>query len=53
VPKENTPEGPNGGGDPNDDGDGDNGDDPSDVDPFEMHPLCCAAFRHSISKLYA
>jgi hypothetical protein len=41
VPKEKTPEGPNGGGDP--DGDG-----PGDVDPFGMHPLCCAACRHSI-----
>jgi hypothetical protein len=57
VPKEKTPEGPNGGG--NDDG-GDSGDDsgdddgrdPSDDDPFRMHLLCCAACRHSISELY-
>jgi hypothetical protein len=57
VPKEKTPEGPNGGG--NDDGGDDNGDDddsgddggdPGDDDPFGM---CCAACCHSISKLYA
>jgi hypothetical protein len=41
VPKEKTPEGLNGGGDPGDD------------DPFGMHPMCCAACRHSISELYA
>jgi hypothetical protein len=56
VPKEKTPEGPNGGG--NDDGGGDNNDgdsdgDPGDDDPFGMHPMCCAACRHSISELYA
>jgi hypothetical protein len=61
VPKEKTPEGPN--GDSNDDGgddDGDDGDDsdnddgdPGDDDPFGMHPMCCAACRHSISQLYA
>jgi hypothetical protein len=54
VPKEKTPEGLNGGGNAN--GDDDNGDDdrdPSDVNPFRMHPLCCAAFRHSITELYA
>jgi hypothetical protein len=50
VPKEKTPEGPNGSG--NDD-DGDDGGDPGDDDPFGMHPMCCAAFRHSISELYA
>jgi hypothetical protein len=59
VPKEKTPEGPNGGG--NDDGGDDNGDgddgsdddgDPGDDDPFGMHPMCCAACRHSISELY-
>jgi hypothetical protein len=58
VPKEKTLEGPNGGG--NDDG-GDSGDDGSnnnsgdlgDDDPFRMHPMCCAASRHSISELYA
>jgi hypothetical protein len=53
VPKEPTPEGPNGGGDPNDGGDGDNGGDPGDDDPFGMHPLCCATCCHSISNLYA
>jgi hypothetical protein len=58
VPKEKTLEGPNGGGDPDDGGDDDggdedNGDDPSDEYPFEMHLLCCAACRHSISDLYA
>jgi hypothetical protein len=56
VPKEKTPEGPNGSGNGNDDGDGDNGDnngDPGDDDPFWMHPMCCAACRHSISELYA
>jgi hypothetical protein len=60
VPKEKTPEGPNGGG--NDDGGDDNGDgddgsddggDPGDDDPFGMHPMCCAACRHSISELHA
>jgi hypothetical protein len=53
VPKEKTPEGPNGGGDPDDSGDGDNGDGPGDIDPFRMHLLCCVACRHSISDLYA
>jgi hypothetical protein len=60
VPKEKTLEGPNGGGnddggDDNDDGDdsGDDGVDPGDGVPFRMHPTCCAACRHSISKLYA
>jgi hypothetical protein len=53
VPKEKTPGGPNGGEDPGDGSDGDNGDNPGDVDPFEMHPLCCAACCHSISDLYA
>jgi hypothetical protein len=60
VPTEKTPEGPNGGdnddgGDENDDGDdrGDDGGDPSDDDPFGMHPMCCAACRHSILELYA
>jgi hypothetical protein len=60
VPKENTPEGPNGGGNDdggNDDGgdnngDGDDGGDPGDDDPFGMHPMCCVACRHSISELY-
>jgi hypothetical protein len=54
VPKEKTPEGPNGGG--NDDGndnDGDDGGDPGDDDPFGMHPMFCAACRHSITELYA
>jgi hypothetical protein len=60
VPKEKTPEGPNGGG--NDDGDDNNGDgddggdddgDLGDDDPFGMHPMCCAACRHSIPELYA
>jgi hypothetical protein len=60
VPKEKTPEGPNGGGTGNDDGDNDGGDDgsdddgdPGDDDPFGMHPMCCAACRHSISELYS
>jgi hypothetical protein len=52
VPKKKTPKGPNGGGNPNDGG-GDDGDKPGDDDPFGMHPLCCAACRHSISDLYA
>jgi hypothetical protein len=60
VPKEKTPEGPNGGG--NDDGGDDNGHgndgnddggDPGDDNPFRMHLMCCAACRHSISELYA
>jgi hypothetical protein len=50
VPKEKTLEGPNGSS--NDDG-GDDGGDPGDDDPFGMHPMCWAACRHSISKLYA
>jgi hypothetical protein len=53
VPKGKTPEGPNGGS--NDDGGDDNGDDggdPGNDDPFGMHPMCCAACRHSISELY-
>jgi hypothetical protein len=60
VPKEKTPEGPNGGSnddgsDNNDDGhdSGDDGREPGDDDPFGMHPMCCAACRHSISELYA
>jgi hypothetical protein len=56
VPKEKTPEGPNDGGNDYGDGDDDGGDDdgdPGDDDPFEMHPMCCAACRHSISKLHA
>jgi hypothetical protein len=58
VPKEKTPKGPNGGGN-DDDGDGgddggdDDGGDLGDDDPFRMHPMCCAARRHSISELYA
>jgi hypothetical protein len=58
VPKEKTPEGPNGGGndddgnDGDDDGDDDDGD-PCDDDPFEMYPMCCATCCHSISELYA
>jgi hypothetical protein len=60
VPKEKTPECPNGGG--NDDGGDDNGDgddgreddgDPGDDNPFGMHPMCCAVCRHSIWELYA
>jgi hypothetical protein len=46
APKEKTPEGPNGGGN-------NDGGDPGDDDPFGMHPMCCAACRHSISELYA
>jgi hypothetical protein len=59
MPKEKTPEGPNGGGnDGGGDHDGDNGGDddggdPSDDDPFGMHSMCCASCHHSISKLYA
>jgi hypothetical protein len=56
VPKEKTPEGPNGVGndDSSDDNeDGDDGGDPGDDDPFRMHLMCCAACHHSISELYA
>jgi hypothetical protein len=60
VPKEKTPEGPNGGGSDDGGDDGDDGDDggdddrdPDDDDPFGMHPMCCASCRHSISELYA
>jgi hypothetical protein len=59
VPKEKSPEGPNGGGDDGgddngggDDG-GDDGGDPGNDDPFGLHPMCCAACRHSILDLYA
>jgi hypothetical protein len=48
VPKVRTPEGPNGGDDR-----GDDGGEPGDDDPFGMHPMCCAACRHSIWELYA
>jgi hypothetical protein len=51
VPKEMTPEGPNGGGNDDSGDDGDDGGDPSDDDPFGMHSMCCAACRHSISEL--
>jgi hypothetical protein len=55
VPKEKTPEGPNGGG--NDDGDdnggGDDGGDNGDEDPFGLHPMCCRVCRQSIADLYA
>jgi hypothetical protein len=53
VPKEPTPEGTNGGGDPNDGGDGDNNGDPIDDDPFGEHPICCASCSHAISDLFA
>jgi hypothetical protein len=56
VPKEKTHEGPNGGDNDNDGDDNsgsDNGGEPGDDDPFVMHPMCCAACRHSISELYA
>jgi hypothetical protein len=56
VPKEKTPEGPNGGGDDDNGGGEDGGDDGGDAgndDPFELHPMCCAACRHSIADLYA
>jgi hypothetical protein len=56
VPKEKTFEGPNSGGNDDNDGDDggdDDGGDPSDVNTFGMHPLCCAACRHSITNLYA
>jgi hypothetical protein len=55
VPKEKTPDGPNGGGnnDGGDDNDGDDGGDPGDDNPFGMHSMCCVACRHPISELYA
>jgi hypothetical protein len=53
LPKEKTPEGPNSGGNDDDSDDDDDGEDPSDMDPFVMHPMCCAACRHSVSELYA
>jgi hypothetical protein len=52
VPKEKTPEGPNDGSD-DDNGGGDDGGDPGNDDPFGLHPMCCAACRHSIADLYA
>jgi hypothetical protein len=59
-PKERTPEGPNGGGnDDNDGGDngggddsGDDGGDNGDDDHFGLHPMCCQACGHSIADLY-
>jgi hypothetical protein len=59
VPKEKTPESPNNcggdGGEKNGGGDdgGDDGRDPGNDDPFGLHPMCCAACRHSISDIYA
>jgi hypothetical protein len=52
VPKEKTPEGDDGGDDNGggDDGGDDSGDDGND-DPFRLHPMCCAACRHSIADL--
>jgi hypothetical protein len=49
VPKEKTPEGPNGGGNGgsndngggNDNDGGDDGGDNGDDDPFGLHPMCC------------
>jgi hypothetical protein len=52
VPKEPTPEGPNGGGDPDGDIDDNHNGDPSDDDPFGEHPMCCAACFHTISDLF-
>jgi hypothetical protein len=55
VPKEKTPEGPNGGGGENsgvDDG-GDDGGYTGNDDPFGLHLMCCVACRHSIADLYA
>jgi hypothetical protein len=54
VPKEKTPEGPNGGDDKGggDDG-GDDGGDAGDDDLLGLHPMCCAACLHSIADLYA
>jgi hypothetical protein len=51
VPKEKTPEGPNGSS--NNDGGDDDGGNPGDDNPFGMHLMCCAACLHSISELYA
>jgi hypothetical protein len=53
VPKEKTPEGPNGAGDDGSDDGGDDGGDDGNDDPFRLHPMCCAACRHSIADLYA
>jgi hypothetical protein len=59
VPKEKTPEGPDGGGgdggDDNGGGDdgGDDGGDNCDDDPFGLHPMCFRACRHSIADLYS
>jgi hypothetical protein len=59
VPKEKTPEGPNGsgnddGGDDNDDGDegGDDGRDPVDDDPFRMHLMCCAELYALVDECF-
>jgi hypothetical protein len=52
VPKEKTPEGPNGNDNGGGDDDGDNGGDNGDDDPFGLHPMCCRACRQSIADLY-
>jgi hypothetical protein len=51
CPRRRLPKAPNGGG--NDNGGGDDGGHLGDDDPFGMHPMCCAACRHSILELYA
>jgi hypothetical protein len=51
CPGRRLPKAPNGGG--NDNGGSDDGGHLGDDDPFGMHPMCCAACRHSISELYA
>jgi hypothetical protein len=51
VPKEKTPEGPNGGDNGDDDG-GDDGGDNGDDDPFGLHLMCCRACRQTIADLY-
>jgi hypothetical protein len=54
VHKKKTPEGPNGGDNDYSVDDGsDDGGEPGNDNPFEVHPMCCAACRHSISVLYA
>jgi hypothetical protein len=63
VPKEKTPEGPNGGGNDGGDDNGggddsgddgvDDGEDDGNDDPFGLRPMCCVAYHHSIRDLYA
>jgi hypothetical protein len=56
VPKEAKPKDQDGKGELDGGGDHDDGDDPDgdgDDDPFDEHPMCCAACHHVILDLFA